>query len=267
MLRGGMRVLPTVSRCAGTGRNYRGVSSGPSFSPFGALFCGPASFRLAAALFLVRLVWREDDVAAAALGDGAGLDLPPVDSPGEVLERLHHVGVVLRRSLVVRLLILCGERGGVGLGDLAPLLLDVALAPADGHVDVAALVFVNVVDPRSHVAEGDCVGDVVADHEAVGFPEKVGRQRPEALLARRVPDLQLDLLAVDFQELVAVVDADGGHELCAKRVLIVPHHQRSLAHVRVADHEDADHLRPRRAHPAEEPRPRREDRKGFSLST
>ena len=56
----------------------------------------------------------------------------------------------------------------------------------------------NVPDPVLDVVETLLVGDVVHQHDAHGAPV-VGRgDGPEPLLARRVPDLQLDLLAVQL---------------------------------------------------------------------
>ena len=54
----------------------------------------------------------------------------------------------------------------------------------------------NVPDPVLDVVETLFVGDVIHQHDAHGAPV-VGRgDRPEPLLARRVPDLELDLFTV-----------------------------------------------------------------------
>ena len=56
----------------------------------------------------------------------------------------------------------------------------------------------NVPDPVLDVVETLLVGDVVHQHDAHGAPVVGGGDRPEPLLARRIPDLQLDLLAVQL---------------------------------------------------------------------
>ena len=58
--------------------------------------------------------------------------------------------------------------------------------------------FLNVPDPVLDVVKALLVGDVVDEHDAHG-PSVVGRRdRSEALLARRVPDLELDLFAIQL---------------------------------------------------------------------
>ena len=58
--------------------------------------------------------------------------------------------------------------------------------------------FFNVPDPIFDIFEGFFVGDVVDQHDSHRAPV-VGRcDRSESFLAGRVPDLQLDLLTVQF---------------------------------------------------------------------
>ena len=75
-------------------------------------------------------------------------------------------------------------------------VVHVALVPEDHLLHIGAGVLLDVSDPVLDVIETLLVGDVIHQHDAHGAPV-VGRgDRPEPLLARRVPDLQLDLFTV-----------------------------------------------------------------------
>lgn len=75
-------------------------------------------------------------------------------------------------------------------------VVHVALVPEDHLLHISTGVLLDVPDPVLDVVETLLVGDVIHQHDAHGAPV-VGRgDRPEPLLARRVPDLQLDLFTV-----------------------------------------------------------------------
>ena len=79
--------------------------------------------------------------------------------------------------------------------DLSPVV-HVALVAQDHLLDVGGGVLLDVSDPVLDVVEALLVRDVVDEHDAHGAPV-VGRgDRPEPLLTRRVPDLQLHFLPV-----------------------------------------------------------------------
>ena len=92
--------------------------------------------------------------------------------------------------------------------DLA-LLCEVALA-ADQHDDgVCAGEVARVGQPAEQVLERLAAADVVHKQRDVCTAVVAAAHRAEALLAGRVPDLQLDLLAADLDHLCAKLDADG----------------------------------------------------------
>ena len=70
-----------------------------------------------------------------------------------------------------------------------------------------------------HTVEGPLVRDIVDEQDAHGTTVVGRRDGTEALLAGRVPDLQLDALAVELNGPNLEVDADGGDEGGRERVL------------------------------------------------
>ena len=77
-----------------------------------------------------------------------------------------------------------------------PPLIHVTLVAQNHFLHVLRCVFLDVPDPVLDVVETLLVGDVIHQHDAHGAPV-VGRgDRPEPLLARSVPDLELDLFTV-----------------------------------------------------------------------
>jgi hypothetical protein len=92
---------------------------------------------------------------------------------------------------------MCGSGARAAAAALRPHL-QVALVAHEQLVDVLARVAVDLVQPLLDVGEGVPVGDVVDDDDAVGAAV-VGRgDGAEALLPRRVPDLQLDGLGLQL---------------------------------------------------------------------
>lgn len=83
--------------------------------------------------------------------------------------------------------------------------------------------------------EGALVGHVVGQQDAhgaavVGFVRRgTGGDGAEALLAGRVPDLQLDALGVELDGADLEVDADGGDEGRRERVVREAQQQTRLA--------------------------------------
>ena len=70
--------------------------------------------------------------------------------------------------------------------------------------------------------EGLLIRDVVDKQDAHGSPVVRRGDGAEALLARRVPDLQLDALAVELDGPDLEVDADGRNEGRRERILAKP---------------------------------------------
>ena len=94
--------------------------------------------------------------------------------------------------------------------------------------------------PGAHGVEGAPVRDVVDEHDALRAAEVGPRDRPELLLARGVPDLELDALPVQIDRLNLKVDADGRDERRGKRVVRISQEERRLSHGGVADHQQLD---------------------------
>jgi len=73
--------------------------------------------------------------------------------------------------------------------------------------------------PVADAVERTPIRHVVHKENALGAPEVRGGDSPEALLPRRVPDLQLDALAIQLDVLDLEVDANRGNEGRRKRVV------------------------------------------------
>ena len=91
-----------------------------------------------------------------------------------------------------------------------PAVVHVALVAQDHLLHVRGGVLLDVPDPVLDVVEALLVGDVVDEHDAHGAAVVGRRDRAEALLARGVPDLQLDLLAVQLDRADLEVDPCQG---------------------------------------------------------
>lgn len=79
------------------------------------------------------------------------------------------------------------------------------------------------------------VRDVVHQQDAHGTPVVRRCDGAKAFLAGRVPDLQLDALAVQLDGPDLEVDADRGDEGRSERVLAEAQQTARLAHARVTD--------------------------------
>lgn len=62
----------------------------------------------------------------------------------------------------------------------------------------------------------------------------------KSLLSSRVPDLQLDLLASQFNGLDFEVNADGADEGCVEGIITEPEQDAGFAHSRVTDQEELE---------------------------
>lgn len=84
------------------------------------------------------------------------------------------------------------------------------------------------------------VRDVVDEQDAHGAAVVGGGDGAEALLAGRIPDLQLDALAVELDGPDLEVDADSGDEGRGEGVLAEAQQAAGLAHARVTDEQQLD---------------------------
>lgn len=94
----------------------------------------------------------------------------------------------------------------------------------------------NLRDPVANGLERSTVRHVVHKKDALGAAEIRRGDCAESLLARSVPNLELDSLAVHLDVLDFEVDADRGDEGGREGIVGVPEQQASLAHARVSDH-------------------------------
>ena len=90
------------------------------------------------------------------------------------------------------------------------VVVPVDLVAHEDPEDLGRGVLLDLPQPVGAAVEGGLVGDVVDEDEGVGGAVVGLGDRAEPLLARRVPDLQLDLLPVDLHRLDHEVHADGG---------------------------------------------------------
>ena len=93
--------------------------------------------------------------------------------------------------------ILDGQLFTLFLRNLTPVR-DVTLVPQNHLFHVRAGMLLNVPDPVFDVLKGLVVRDVVHQHDPHRAPVVGRRDRPEPLLTCRVPDLQFNLLTVQF---------------------------------------------------------------------
>lgn len=104
----------------------------------------------------------------------------------------------------------------VGLGELSPLLRSdhplALLVGLVGHQDldyVGVAVLIHLLDPVLEVVERLFAGHVV-DQQGPGRRSVITPgDAPEVLLARRVPDLELDVGILQFDHLGSELDSNG----------------------------------------------------------
>jgi hypothetical protein len=88
-------------------------------------------------------------------------------------------------------------------------LCDISLVGEHDHVDIGAAVLLDLLQPAVDVEEAVAVRQVEDDKDTVSTLVVGLSDGSEALLARRVPDLEAHLGLVDLQRPEAEVDADG----------------------------------------------------------
>merc|ERR1719326_1363726 len=98
------------------------------------------------------------------------------------------------------------------------------------------------MQPRLHVLERLAVSGVIHDDDAVRAAVVAARDRAEALLPRRVPNLQLDRLALQLDRADFEVDADGGDVALRVGVIGKAQQEARLADARVADEHELENV-------------------------
>jgi len=157
---------------------------------------------------------------------------PLLDVSRDGSERLDDVDVALGGRLEELNAVLVGK--SLTASSLHNLLRQhIALVADQNLVDVVRCVLLNVADPVANVLEALLVGHVVDEQDAHGAAVVRGRDRAEALLASRIPDLQLDALSIELDRLDLEVNADGGDE--ARGEVNVVHGEATLKQALIKD--------------------------------
>lgn len=95
-------------------------------------------------------------------------------------------------------------------------------------------------DGEAHTVKRTLVCDIINEKDSHGASVVCCRDGPEAFLARRVPNLQLHPLAIQFDRADFEVDADGGDEGWGEGVLTESQETAGFAHARVANQQEFD---------------------------
>lgn len=158
-----------------------------------------------------------------------------------LLEGRRHVGGILGTGLIIR----------VAAVLLAPLLSlftshlplrDVQFVAQDYERELLRLLHISVVDelllPVAQVEKTLVVVHAEGEQAAVRAAIERSPEAAEALLARGVPDLQGDLVAVDLQLLVEELHADGVEKVRVELVGDVAIHEGAFSDAAVAQQDD-----------------------------
>lgn len=167
-------------------------------------------------------------------------------------QRVHGASHVVARGRA-RLEVREAMLGGLGprplLGHGASFL-QVRLVSAEHHIRVLAVrVRAQLLEPRTDAEKGLFASEVEEHEEAHGISKEGRGQAAELLLARRVPQLQVDALAAAAalgrtvrDSLLAEVDAHGGDELAIEGRVGILVEEASLAHAGVAQRQELDEV-------------------------
>jgi hypothetical protein len=113
---------------------------------------------------------------------------------------------------------------------------EVALVADEEEDGVLLGVGLDLVHPElADVVEAEGVGEVEDEEDALAAAVVGAGDGPEPLLPRSVPDLELDVLAINLDGLEAEVHPDGCQVVLGELVLDEAHQDGGLAHARVAD--------------------------------
>lgn len=127
---------------------------------------------------------------------------------GRIYERLLYVGSCARRSLHEDQSVLAGEGLALLFLHLTPRI-QIALVAYQHNDHVRVRVLTRILQPGGQVVEGLPSRDVVHQQGASSSAVIRACDRSESLLPSRVPDLKLDLLAVDGDHACSELHANG----------------------------------------------------------
>ena len=121
------------------------------------------------------------------------------------------------------------------LGGHISLVDHVALVADKDAGNVVCRVLLDLSHPVVHVRVRLLLGDIIGDNDSVSSLVVGGGNGLEALLSGGVPNLELNLFAIDLDGLDFEVDANRRHEVIGEHVVRETHKERGLAHARRAN--------------------------------
>lgn len=92
------------------------------------------------------------------------------------------------------------------------LLTHVTLVADEYLIHTLRGILLRIPNPIAHIIEGPLIGHIIDEEDAHGTPIVGIGDGAEALLSRRIPNLQLDALALQFHGANLEVNANGGDE-------------------------------------------------------
>lgn len=117
-----------------------------------------------------------------------------------------------------------------------PIILQIAFVAHQQNLSFwRARIFYFCVPVRDGIFEGLFISDIKDDHECMCATVVWAGNGPEALMASGVPNLQLDLVAIERKWLEPKVNADRSQEDLAELVIGISYDNGRLSNARVAD--------------------------------
>lgn len=163
------------------------------------------------------------------------------DDIHQALKDLLHVDVLLGTGLEELETEVIGEPPAI-LSRYDTLILQITLVPHENDLSIVPGIGLDLCGPVLHGSEGLLVGNVIHEQEAHGSSVVGCGDRTVALLARCVPDLQLDPLVMAVDSLDLEVDAHSADEGRCERVIRVAEQEGCLAHTAVANKQKLEHV-------------------------
>lgn len=155
------------------------------------------------------------------------------------MEGLRDLPEVLRVDLDELQPVLLGEAGPL-LQSHCPLVLQVVLIPDQQDLHVRVAVDFHLLQPVLYMGKSIPAGDIVDQQGSDRAPVVGSGDRPEVLLARSVPDLQLYVFVPHFYRFCPELHADRYVVGRTHFIFDELEHHAGLADPRVADHDELE---------------------------